>query len=101
MALAISTVTNFKDCGQEYRGEITIAASGTYDTGGQTLSFKSQKIKTKSKPTYGMGFTKTGYMAVYDKANDKVMLWNGTTEFSNGGSLTNVVVYMTFWFPKA
>ena len=101
MALAISSVTAFNDAGREFRGELTIAASSTYTTGGQTLSFKNAKIKTASKPTFGIGFTKTGYLALYDVANDKVMLWNGTTEFASGGDLTGVVVYMSFFFPKA
>lgn len=101
MSLAISAVPNFKDCGQEFRAEITVAASSTYTTGGQTMSFKNAKIKTASKPTFGIGFTKTGYLALYDVANDKVLLFNGTTEFASGGDLTGVVAYMSFYFPKA
>lgn len=101
MALAISSVPTFKDSGQEFRGHLTIAASSTYDTGGQTLSFKHIKIKTKSKPTYGIGHASNGALCQYDVANDKVLLWNGTTEFANGGSLTGVTLQMTFWFPKA
>ena len=103
MALAISAVTNFKDSGQEFRGETTLTGSGTYTTNGETVDWTTsytQKIKTRSKPTFGIGFTLTGYLAVYDVANDKVMLWNGTTEFTNGASLVGVTVYMTFFFPK-
>lgn len=101
MALAISAVTTFKDSGQEFHAAVTVAASSTYTTGGQTLSFKTAKIKTKAKPTFGIGFTKTGYLALYDVVNNKVLLFNGTTEFASGGDLTGVVAYMTFWFPKA
>lgn len=101
MALAISSVPTFKDSGQEFRGHLVVGASGTYDTGGQTLSFKHQKIKTKSKPTFGIGYASNGALATYDIANNKVQLWNGTTEFSNGGSLTGVSIQMSFWFPKA
>lgn len=103
MALAISAVTNFKDTGQEFRAEVTIAGSGTYATGGNTVDWTTsltQKIKSNKAPTFGIGFTLTGYLAVYDVANDKVMLWNGTTEFTNGASLVGVTVYMTFFFPR-
>jgi hypothetical protein len=101
MALAISAVTNAKDCGQEYRIEATLGASGTYTTGGETVTWKNAKIKTAKKPTFGMGFTTAGWLAVYDVANNKVMLWNGTTQFSSGGSLTGITVYMSLYFPKS
>lgn len=101
MALAISSVTDFKDCGQEFRATINVAASSTYTTNGQNLSFKHPKIKTAALPTYGIGFTETGHLAVYDVTNDKVLLWNGTTEFSSGGDLTGVIAHMIFFFPKA
>lgn len=100
MSLAISSVPDFKDCGQEFRATINVAASSTYTTGGQTMSFKHTKIKTASKPTFGIGFTPTGYLATYDVANDKILLWNGTTEFASGGDLTGVTACMTFFFPK-
>jgi hypothetical protein len=100
MALAITTVDTFKDSGQEFHAVLTLGASGTYTTGGETLSFLNGKIKTQSKPTFGMGYTTAGWLAVYDTANDKVMLWNGTTQFSSGGNLSGITVYMTFWFPK-
>lgn len=101
MALAISAVTTFKDSGQEFRATVTVQGSSTYTTGGQAVSFKHPKIKTKAKPSYGIGFSKAGWMAVYDVANNKVMIWNGTTEFGSGADVSSVVLYMTFWFPKA
>lgn len=101
MAFAITTVDTFKDSGQEFRATITVGASGTYTTSGDTLSFKHAKIKTRSKPSFGMGVASNGASAIYDKANDKVLLWDGTTQFASGGSLTGVSVVMTFWFPKA
>jgi hypothetical protein len=101
MALAISSVTDFKDCGQEFRATINIAASGTYTTGGQVMSFKNTKIKTASLPTFGIGFSAAGHLAAYDVANNKILLWNGTTQFTSGGDLTDVTACMTFFFPKA
>lgn len=101
MALAISSVNSFKDSGQEFHAIVTIAASSTYTPGGQVLSFLNQKIKTTAEPLFGMGYTTAGYTAIYDAANNKVSLWNGTTEFASGGDLTGIVVYMSFWFPKA
>ena len=101
MSLAISSVTDFKDSGQEFRATINVAASSTYTTGGQVMSFKHAKIKTGSLPTFGIGFSATGHLAVYDVANNKILLWNGTTEFASGGDLTGVTACMTFFFPKA
>lgn len=100
MALAIDDVISFKDSGQENHAIVTIAGSGTYDTGGQTVSWKKQLIKSRRKPTFGTGYTTSGYAAIYDVANNKVKLFNGTTEFSNGGSLTGVSIRMSLTFPK-
>ncbi len=98
---AISSVRTFKDSGQEFRGNLVIGASGTYTTGGDAMSFKHVKVKTKSKPTFGMGVASNGATAFYDVANNKITLWDGTTQFASGGSLTGVTLDMSFWFPKA
>lgn len=100
MALAITSVPDFKDCGQEFRVTAVIDGSSTYATGGQTVSWKHVKIKSSEDPTFGIGYTTAGYLAIYNVATDKVSLWNGTTEFSNGGSLTGVSIRMSLYFPK-
>jgi len=100
VAYAIDTVPSFKDSGQEFHAIINIDASGTYTTGGDAMSFKHTAIKTKAKPKFGMGVASNGATAIYDVANDKILLWNGTTQFSSGGSLTGVTIIMSFYFQK-
>ena len=99
---AISTsgsnlITNWTSAQANYWNTLN---AEVFTTGGQTMSFKHTKIKTASKPTFGIGFTPTGYLATYDVANDKILLRNGTTEFASGGDLTGVTARMTFFFPK-
>lgn len=98
---SITTVRTFKDSGQEFRGNLVIAASGTYTTGGDVMSFKHIKVKTKAKPTFGIGVASNGATVFYDVTNDKIQLWDGTTQFASGGSLTSVTLDVSFWFPKA
>ena len=100
MALAITSVPDFKDCGQEFRATVVIAGSDNYATGGQTMSWKKIQIKSSENPTFGIGYSTAGWLAIYDVANDKVSLWNGTTEYGNGVSLAGVTVRMSLHFPK-
>lgn len=101
MAFAIGTVPSFKDSGQEFHAIVNVSASGTYTTNGDAMSFKHRAIKTKAKPKFGIGVASNGASAIYDVANNKILLWDGTTQFASGGSLSGVTIAMQFFFPKA
>ncbi len=102
MSFSITSVDAFKDCGQHFMAVVTLGCgTSTYTTGGDALSTKVAKIKTKATPFFGHGMASNGATAFYIPATKKVQLWDGTTQFASGGALTGVTVTMQLLIPKA
>lgn len=100
--LSLSSVNSFTDSGQEFVLDCVVGFAGTYTTGGDDAStlFKDDTVKVRSYPKSGFGITPTGYSLYLDTTNKKISLWNGSTEFSSGGSLTGVTAAARFYFKK-
>lgn len=100
--ITISTINSFLDSGQEFTLDCVLTFADTYTTGGDDVStlFNNAAIKTRSFPKSGFGVSPVGWVMYLDTTNKKILLWNGTTEFSSGGSLANITVAARFYFKK-
>lgn len=90
--MAFTMTCTLYDEGQTIRGESYITLSGTYSTGGVDVSGQ-WKGYFYGFPRMGLFANLAGWNVVLDVANKKLLLWNGTTEFTNGGDLTGIIVY--------
>lgn len=86
MALAL-TVNEVFDHGQVIEAIGTIAASGSYVTGGDTLSFADSKIPSSEPPIDVRVEGESGFVYRWDKgtslANGKVKVFQATTSGTN------------------
>lgn len=104
------TKVNFTGATMEVYG--TLAGSGTYTTGGDTLSFASDAVKASAapdqvwvqyKPANGSAITANTefvYGQATTIANGKLQLFSATnTEFS-GSAPTTPIQFIAIWFNR-